>query len=152
MRRYLSPAWLLGHVVALALFVTCLALGWWQVTRAGEGNVSSYAYAVEWPVFAGFVAFVWYREVRRAAVPADQDLQEEPAAAHQADKQAGTARQLATTNEPVTVATSGPAVESGAAAGVGRAADEDDEGLAEYNRMLAWLNADPHRRMADYPG
>src|SRR5436305_3916723 len=63
-RRFLTPRWLLRHAIALVLVVGCLALGWWQLDRARGGNALSYGYAVEWPVFALFVVFVWSREVR----------------------------------------------------------------------------------------
>ncbi|MGH2601995.1 MAG: hypothetical protein ACRDJ9_21740 [Dehalococcoidia bacterium] len=131
MRRYLSPGWLLGHFVALVLFTACLALGWWQVRRAGEGNLRSYAYAVEWPVFAGFVAFVWLREIRRAQAGPAQESDE-----HSEQR----AR--------VAVPPSPPDHDEAAAP---PASDPDDE-LAAYNRMLAWLKANPGRRMSDYPG
>jgi hypothetical protein len=36
-----------------------------DLRQAAHGNALSYGYAVEWPVFAGFVAFVWQREFRR---------------------------------------------------------------------------------------
>lgn len=131
MRRYLSPGWLLGHLVALVLFTACLALGWWQVRRAGEGNLRSYAYAVEWPIFAGFVVFVWLREIRRARTgPSQQTAQEDP------EQQA----------HP-TVTPSAP--DERAATPVDGEADDE---LAAYNRMLAWLRANPDRHMSDYPG
>jgi len=63
-RRYLTPRWLLRHAIAVVLVAGCLALGWWQLDRARGGNALSYGYAVEWPVFALFVVFVWTREVR----------------------------------------------------------------------------------------
>jgi DNA-binding transcriptional regulator of glucitol operon len=59
------------HVLMLVLVVVFLRLGWWQVRRAGEGNVLSYGYAAEWPVFAAFTVFVWYRIMRDSVrVPA----------------------------------------------------------------------------------
>ncbi|HYN93895.1 MAG TPA: hypothetical protein VES42_08605, partial [Pilimelia sp.] len=64
MRRLLTPAWLLRHGLAAALIGAFAALGWWQIRRAVSGNGLSWAYAVEWPVFAAFVAFLWWREVR----------------------------------------------------------------------------------------
>jgi hypothetical protein len=60
-----TPRWLLRSALAVALVVAFLWLGWWQVGRAAHGNLLSYGYAIEWPVFAGFVGFVWYREFRR---------------------------------------------------------------------------------------
>jgi DNA-binding transcriptional regulator of glucitol operon len=41
----------------------CLALGWWQLHRALSGNALSWAYAVEWPFFAGYGIYMWWRVV-----------------------------------------------------------------------------------------
>lgn len=34
--------------------------GWWQVTRAFDGNGLSYLYSVEWPVFAVVGVWMWW--------------------------------------------------------------------------------------------
>jgi hypothetical protein len=126
-----TPAWLVRHLVALTLVVAFLALGWWQITRAAGGNALSYAYAVEWPLFAGFVVFVWVKEVRRARA----------ASAASADRAGGPA---ATDAAP-------PPLRSTRPARVGPGWDhDDDEQLAAYNRYLAWLAANPTARPADY--
>jgi DNA-binding transcriptional regulator of glucitol operon len=121
--RLWTPKWVLVHVAAVALVVTFLSLGWWQVTRAAEGNLLSFGYALEWPAFAAFVIFVWTKEVRRAR-------RAEPPVAPPAPR-AGAAR-------PVR---HGPAYD-----------DDGDQQLAAYNRYLAWLNANPHASPRDYPG
>ena len=50
-----------------------LALGWWQVQRAGAGNARSYGYAIEWPSLAAIALFLYIRairmELRSAASP-----------------------------------------------------------------------------------
>ncbi|GAB3944200.1 hypothetical protein GCM10027614_33960 [Micromonospora vulcania] len=66
MRRLWTPAWIARHVAMVVLVVGFLGLGWWQVSRAAAGNSLSWGYAVEWPIFAGFVVYVWWREVRLA--------------------------------------------------------------------------------------
>lgn len=138
MRRFLTAGWLLRHFVAIALVVAFLWLGWWQAERAGAGNFSSYAYAVEWPVFAGFVVFMWIREVRLNLRGAPH----EPTADDSATDDSATSF----APEPV------PAVATvGAGVGAAAAGEEDDD-LAAYNRMLAWVNASPGRRFIDYPG
>jgi hypothetical protein len=38
----------------------CLALGWWQLTRALRGNGLSWFYSVEWPVLAGLDVWGWW--------------------------------------------------------------------------------------------
>jgi DNA-binding transcriptional regulator of glucitol operon len=65
-RRLLTLRWVLVHVAVLVVVVAFLRLGWWQVQRAAAGNLLSYGYAVQWPVFAGFVVFVWIKEMRSA--------------------------------------------------------------------------------------
>lgn len=57
--------WLSRRAIALHLAVTlwvpgCLVAGWWQVTRALDGNTLSYLYSVEWPVFALVGIWVWW--------------------------------------------------------------------------------------------
>ncbi|HEX8629652.1 MAG TPA: hypothetical protein VF755_15910, partial [Catenuloplanes sp.] len=72
MRSLSTPAWLLRHAVVAGLVAGFLWLGWWQISRAAAGNTLSWAYAVQWPVFAGFVAFLWFREVQRTLRPGDE--------------------------------------------------------------------------------
>ncbi|WP_320067635.1 hypothetical protein [Micromonospora sp. RTGN7] len=142
MKRLWTPAWIARHVAMVALVVGFLGLGWWQVTRAAGGNSTSWGYAVEWPVFAAFVGYVWWRELRHTLrSPVDG----EPVRDGQAsDGPAGEA--VATTptgvRRPVRVARV-PVVPVGGA--------EDDD-LTAYNRYLAWLNANPGSRPGDYPG
>ena len=64
MRRFVTPGWLLRHAALVLLVAGFLVLGWWQLGRARGGNALSFGYAIEWPVFALFVIFLWYREVR----------------------------------------------------------------------------------------
>ncbi|WP_238012086.1 hypothetical protein KZZ52_54350 [Dactylosporangium sp. AC04546] len=121
MRRFFTPRWVLGHVLMLAGVAVCLVAGRWQYERATAGNMLSWAYTVQWPLFAVFVVFLWARAVRdargvRAPRPAPPPL-----------------RPL---HQPPVV----------------RHSDDDDPELAAYNRMLAWLAADPDRRPSDFPG
>jgi hypothetical protein len=134
-----TPAWLLRHAVAAVLVVAFLALGWWQIGRAAGGNALSYAYAVEWPVFAAFVVFVWWKEVRRErAAAADGDRAGGPG------PRGGTASPFA---EPPPLRSTRPA-HVGPGWELGH--DSGDEQLAAYNRYLAWLSANPAARPADY--
>ncbi|MFC4146936.1 hypothetical protein ACFO0M_11830 [Micromonospora mangrovi] len=136
MKRLWTPAWIARHVAMVALVVGFLGLGWWQVTRAAEGNALSFGYAIEWPVFAAFVVFVWWREVRHALRrPPGTDAPPAPSATADAAPAAGSPG----VRRPVRVAR------------VGVAGPEDGE-LAEYNRYLSWLNANPGARPGDYPG
>jgi DNA-binding transcriptional regulator of glucitol operon len=131
MKRLWTPAWIARHVVAAALVGGFLALGWWQVSRAAGGNSLSWAYAFEWPLFAGFVVFIWIREVRLTLRGTPETPVSPPPA--------GTA----TTGFRRPVRTARQAVGQD---------DDGDPELAAYNHYLAWLNEHPNARPADYPG
>lgn len=142
MKRLCSPAWLARHAVAIALVAAFLGLGWWQISRAAAGNALSWAYAVEWPIFAGFVVFLWFREARRTlhlssdcGDPAPERVTVEPAPAP-------------VVGRPVV----GRPVRSSRAAATSTADPDDDPELAEYNQYLRWLASNPGARPADYPG
>ncbi|MGC4893045.1 hypothetical protein [Micromonospora sp. DT31] len=146
MKRLWTPAWIVRHVAMVVLVVGCLGMGWWQVTRAAGGNAISFGYAIEWPVFAGFVVFVWWREVRQAlrATPADPSA-DARSVVPSTDPSARAAEPVATTpavRRPVRVTRTPASPADGA----------DDAELAEYNRYLSWLNANPGARPGDYPG
>ena len=132
-----SPGWIARHILALTLAAGCLGLGWWQYTRAAEGNSISWGYMFEWPVFAAFVVFLWYREIqvarRRSASSPEPDVEAEPVPA-EPDPDGPV-----TLGRPVRVAM--PAT-----------AAEPDPQLDAYNDYLAWLAAHPGARPADYPG
>ncbi|MEV4536078.1 hypothetical protein AB0J82_19865 [Asanoa sp. NPDC049518] len=149
MRRLATPPMLAKHVLAIALIGGFLALGWWQISRASAGNTLSWAYAIEWPVFAGFVGFLWYREIREALGS--------PAAAAPAPP----AEPAPTPVLPPVLGTKAPKIGSGfrrpvlvprqpvAARTAAVGADPD---LDEYNDYLAWLNANPGAKASAYPG
>jgi DNA-binding transcriptional regulator of glucitol operon len=133
MRTLWTPRWLLVHAAAVILVVGFLLLCWWQVTRAANGNLLSFGYAIEWPAFAGFVVYVWVKEARQAIRGGREEA-------------------------PSTVAEPEPAVPVAAGARRKRVRDDtayDDSGdteLAAYNRYLAWLNANPHASPSEYTG
>ncbi|MEU8262386.1 hypothetical protein AB0C02_17365 [Micromonospora sp. NPDC048999] len=139
MRRLWTPAWIARHVAMVVLVVGFLGLGWWQVTRAAEGNALSLGYAIEWPVFAGFVVFVWWREVRHTlrGAPAQRPTSAPPAAARTEPAAA-----TPVVRRPVRVSRVPAAPAAGA----------EDGDLAEYNSYLSWLNANPGAKPGDYPG
>jgi len=139
MKGLWTPAWIARHLLALVLVVAFLGLGWWQFSRASGGNTLSWGYTFEWPVFAGFVAFLWFREAQLARRgPPDPAGKPEPAAKPQP---AGKPEKGApvTVGRPVRVAVAAPP-------------PADDPALDAYNDYLAWLNAHPGARPGDYPG
>jgi len=50
--RWLSKRAVLLHLALLTWVPGCLVAGWWQATRAFDGNALSYVYSVEWPLLA----------------------------------------------------------------------------------------------------
>ncbi|HXQ90659.1 MAG TPA: hypothetical protein VN768_03805 [Acidimicrobiales bacterium] len=101
------------HVALIVFVPACVALTWWQVLRALSGNTLSWAYTVEWPIFAAYAVFMWWRLVHDDDAPAER---------------AGPAAGALDTS-PDTSPDTGPAPRG-----------EDDE-LAAYNRYLADLHA-----------
>ncbi|KUI14735.1 hypothetical protein AU192_15750 [Mycobacterium lehmannii] len=51
--------------------VGCLALAWWQWTRfeSASGSFQNLGYAMQWPLFAGFVVYAYYKFVRYEEAP-----------------------------------------------------------------------------------
>ncbi len=58
---WLSPRAIRLHVCAVVVVSICLVLGWWQLDRALSGNTLSWVYTVEWPFFAGYAIYMWWR-------------------------------------------------------------------------------------------
>jgi len=123
----------LTHLTAAVVVPGCIALCWWQVTRALAGNTLSWAYVFEWPIFAGYGVFMWWRLIHEPRDGGhDPQIVEPPADVTGIDD---------------------PRMERGAhgdsGAGDGSGVDAvpgEDEELASYNRYLAALNASGRRK------
>jgi hypothetical protein len=111
---------------------------WWLVDRARGGNTLSFGYAFEWPLFAGFVVFVWVKEIRRE-LHRDDAPRPPPAVEVPPTLSA----------QPGYVPFRTTAVRD-LAGRAGRGADDGDPDLVAYNRYLEWLAANPDRRPGDY--
>jgi hypothetical protein len=120
-RRFFTLGWLGLHLLAIVLIGLFLLAGYWQFFRAEGGNIQSWAYVIEWPLFAGFVVVMWVRMVRDELHP------------QQAGVVAGGVD-----------AVPGEALVAAAVAPV-EFDDEPDDELAAYNRRLARLNDEPGR-------
>lgn len=132
-RSLLTPRWLLLHVLFLAAIIATGLLTWWQWSRAHEagGSFQNLGYALQWPLFGAFTAFLWYRLIH-------MNLHDQ--------KEAGEAPEAV---ETVTAEVS-PAEESERRRPLvpppARPVDaEEDPELAAYNQYLAELNEGARR-------
>ena len=129
--------------VALVVFVPgCVALTWWQVARALGGNTLSWVYSVEWPIFAAYAVFMWWKLVHEDPVH-EGSLNE--GSLNEGSVNGGPILDETPTNEPFPGAARARQVPDGGApndpgVGAGETGGDDDE-LAAYNRYLAELNA-----------
>lgn len=98
----------------------CLIAGWWQATVALSGNVLSYLYAVEWPLFAIMGVIAWWYLIHDGPGYFAKAMAE----ARHAAKAPGAKR------------TGGPEISKTA-----RRRDLEDAKLAAYNDYLASLAA-----------
>ncbi|MGH9172622.1 MAG: hypothetical protein ACRD0Z_17450 [Acidimicrobiales bacterium] len=115
-----SPWWTRRAFGLHATLAVCVplffALAWWQLHRAIGGNVLSWAYTFEWPFFACYAVWTWWRLIH-----------DESAVPHRHREGDGST---------VTVAGNKPHDPY----------DEADPELAAYNRYLASLHAADEQR------
>lgn len=83
--RWWSARAIALHITALVVIVAFALLARWQIHRAVSGNTLSWAYAFEWPFFALYAVYMWWRllhedEPRRDRRPEDPRVEEERAA------------------------------------------------------------------------
>ena len=57
------------HATLAVLVPGCAVLCDWQVHRALSGNGLSWAYVFEWPFFAGYGIYMWWRLVHEQLTP-----------------------------------------------------------------------------------
>jgi hypothetical protein len=107
------------HVVIIVVVPTFAALCDWQVHRALAGNDLSWAYVFEWPFFAGYAVYMWWRFIHEP--PPEGATSATPAAD-------------VTPAHPIQVGTS--VSETGAETDI-----DDDAERAAYNKYLAELAA-----------
>lgn len=73
-RGFLTPRWILAHVLVGAGAVTMVLLGRWQldVSDAKHFDLQNFGYSLQWWAFAAFTLFLWVRAMRdtlRKATP-----------------------------------------------------------------------------------
>jgi hypothetical protein len=63
---WLTPRAVRLHAVILVVVPGFMALCVWQIYRALGGNELSWAYVFEWPFFAAYAIYMWWRFVHEA--------------------------------------------------------------------------------------
>lgn len=71
--RWLSRRAFVLHFLLVTVVPGCLLAGWWQVHRALGGNLLSYFYSVEWPIFAILGVVAWWQLIHDVPTPADYE-------------------------------------------------------------------------------
>ena len=119
---WLSRRALKLHGVILVVVPGFMALCVWQIYRAVSGNELSWAYVFEWPFFAAYAIYMWWRLVHEAPeVPeVPETSMASPAVPQGADSSAR--NETVTPDEPDVVAA-------------------EDAELTAYNAYLAQLAA-----------
>jgi hypothetical protein len=59
--KWLSMRSLRLHATVLSVVAVCVALGYWQLFRALSGNTLSWVYTFEWPFFACYAIYMWWK-------------------------------------------------------------------------------------------
>ena len=124
LRLVLSPRWIGWHLLTLGAMVTCGFLAVWQWRRAGSamGSAVNVGYGLQWPVFAVFFAWIWWRMLRIEIAKLPTSAEPEPQSAP----------------PPVDRAPSPFVYRPGR---VGPIDEAENPALAEYNRVLSALAA-----------
>lgn len=68
-RKYFTRRCIGLHVTAVILIPAFLLAAWWQYTCALGGNDLSWAYVFEWPCFAVYAAYVWWKLIHDQHTP-----------------------------------------------------------------------------------
>jgi DNA-binding transcriptional regulator of glucitol operon len=80
LRRFsfaLRPGWVLFHLIVVAVSVTMVLLGRWQlrVSEHKHFSIQNFGYAIQWWLFTAFALLLWWRVLRdaarRRAIPAE---------------------------------------------------------------------------------
>ncbi len=139
LRLILSPRWIAWHLLTLGAMVTCGFLAAWQWDRAGSalGSAVNVGYGLQWPVFAVFFGWIWWRMLRMEIAQL-REAAPQPPAAPATEPSAGAE---ATAGAVAPPKPSGPSPFVHRPGRVGPVSEADDPEVAAYNRMLAALAA-----------
>jgi DNA-binding transcriptional regulator of glucitol operon len=125
---WLSPRAVRLHATLVVVVGGCIALGWWQLSRALSGNGLSWVYTFEWPFFAAYATYMWWKLLH-------EPLSETRAPEAEASRERRDAQRLLA-EQPLLERPREERVQE-----VGfDPYDETDPELAAYNRYLASLH------------
>ena len=127
---WFSPRALRLHAVLLVVVPAFTAMCVWQITRALGGNELSWAYVFEWPIFAAYAVYMWWRLVHERVGESSSPVT--------AGGPPGSTGQAAPTRNAPAGIVSGEGLALPAEPSV-RPHDEGDAELAAYNAYLAEL-------------
>ncbi len=71
--RWLSRRAFVLHFLLVTVVPGCFLAGWWQVTRALSGNLLSYFYSIEWPIFAVLGVIAWWQLIHDVPTEAEYE-------------------------------------------------------------------------------
>lgn len=157
LRRLLTLRWIGFTLLVIAAVATFLLLAWWQLRRyeSWSGDWQNLGYALQWPFFAVFAVYLWWRLLRdgdpsaqpeRAEGAAAQDRDLEPTGsdvgAARAGSRMGRRHDARSEAEPVMLPPLPPKrlTASAVPAGGAELDEADAAALAAYNRYLAALS------------
>ena len=65
-RFALRPRWIAWHLLCIALCITMIMLGRWQLTVSEHKHFSlqNFGYALQWWAFTAFTAWMWFKILR----------------------------------------------------------------------------------------
>ncbi len=65
-RRFFTPGWFFGHILVTAALLLCMRLAWWQLARSHEidGGAQNLGYALLWPLFGAAFVYMWVKFIR----------------------------------------------------------------------------------------
>lgn len=72
MRKYLTWRCIGLHVLVLVLVPAFLSAAWWQCQVAEGGNDLGWVYTVEWPLFAVYAIYMWWKLIHDDRTPFDR--------------------------------------------------------------------------------
>lgn len=143
LRKATSPGWLALHLLTVALVVTMVLLGRWQldVSDSKHFNLQNFGYALQWWAFSAFTLVLWFRLVRDGGLIREGDMGGggEPADPSSPEATGATSASSAGT-EPEPVQYRRYVMPNPA-----EATRSDDPTLGAYNDYLARLAAEDER-------